>query len=409
MSSNEFNTEDEKKDDVVLDKNYFIYEGTILYTHLPDSYRIIIDKEDKPIVMNANMAINDKSKHVDDNTINGDRSANNIGSGTMNIGTMDNSTTYDNRTITNIENQYTFNHIYRVINSIPEDPFIHDYRDVLYEILRVTQKTDHVFTGFVNAKRDNKIVVCNLIWKRRLYVCNHVNIFNGDFDNLEIGDFIKFKGRIEPYTRKKSQIPDVGLKLLSIEHVIPCEKNITFTPYTKQGLYNAYNINYLSKLSHNELALFYERQLSKIKYVVESNGIYSIEMYLGIIQTVFFEGTREYKMYKERLDVDDCDISVDYVKYVCFVRYLICECDIQSIFTIYTILCTITKRKKNAILNPDFYSGVRKFAVKNADKLNLSYDDTHNMIGYAKMYLSDYIQEFKAELNKDAASWRLDN
>lgn len=82
MSSNEFNTEDEKKDDIVLDKNYFIYEGTMLYTHLPDSYRIIIDKEDdttKPIVMDTNIIINDISKHVDGNTMSGDRSVNNVG------------------------------------------------------------------------------------------------------------------------------------------------------------------------------------------------------------------------------------------------------------------------------------------------------------------------------------------
>ena len=66
MSSDESNTQDKKKDDVLLDKNYYIYEGTMLYTHLPDSYRIILDRDDKPTVMNANMTINDKSK-IDSN------------------------------------------------------------------------------------------------------------------------------------------------------------------------------------------------------------------------------------------------------------------------------------------------------------------------------------------------------
>lgn len=426
MGSDEFNTQDEKKDDVLLDKNYYIYEGTMLYTHLPDSYRIILDRDDntisKPTVMNANMTINDKSKIDSHNT---NTTNNNITDNNLDKSVIDNSDKQNNSTITNstidnsivnnsynttnnIENKYTCNNVYNIMTNISDRKLSHDYRDMLDEIFRETNDLDHIFTGFINAKDNKKIVVCNLMWKKRIYVCNHINIFEGDFDNLQVGDFIRFKGRIKYYTRKKSEIPDVGLKLLNVSHLIRCDENIQFAGYDKNEIYDQSKNRFLYRLTHNELALFYEKQLTNIRFYIERSGLYTVDMYLSIIQTVYFEGTKEYEMYKNRLDIDDCDITPDYVKYVSLVRYLICECNINHPFIIYTLLCLITNRPNNKKLNSGFYI-IKKYAINNSIYLNITSNYIFDMKSKYNIYLNKYIDEFREETDVEAPFWRLDS
>lgn len=245
------------------------------------------------------------------------------------------------------------------------------------------------------------------MWKRRTYVCNHIYVFN-NIRNLEVGDYVRFVGTITPYTRGKDNSEDIGIKIVEITNIIKPEKYITFVELNSNDLYNPNRSGYLANLSYNELALFYDRQITKIKYVVETNGIYSIEIYEAIIQTVFFEATKEYDMYKNNLMMDDCEITPDYVKYVCLVRYLTCECNIISPFMIYTLLCLITKRPKKKILNPHFYYN-RQHSIKNAGEFNITEFKIHDMNLYSIPYLNKYISEFISETDNDAPIWRLDN
>lgn len=369
------------------------------------------------------MTINDKSK-IDSHNANTTNN-NNITDNKLDKSVIDNSDKQNNSTITNstidnsivnnsynttnnIENKYTCNNVYNIMTNISDRKLSHDYRDMLDEIFRETNELDHIFTGFINVKDNKKIVVCNLMWKKRIYVCNHINIFEGDFDNLQVGDFIRFKGRIKYYTRKKSGIPDVGLKLLNVSHLIRCDENIHFAGYDKNEIYDQSKNKFLNRLSHNELALFYEKQITNIKYYIERSGLYTIDMYLSIIQTVYFEGTKEYEMYRNRLDIDDCDITPDYVKYVSLVRYLICECNINHPFIIYTLLCLITNRPSNKRLNNGFYI-IKKYAINNSIYLNITSNDIFDMKSKYNIYLNKYIDEFREETDVEAPFWRLDN
>ena len=457
MNLDESNNTNDNKNCIIWGKDidYYMLDGTILYSKLPDSYRMIVDKDNKeediedeyyndliiiegnksennnkPTVIEANMTIKDnkieennknidKSNHdsynttttntdkITDNTLdksiqdNSDKQNNS----TITNSTIDNSTNINNSYNTNIENKYTCNNVYNIMANIPDRKLSHDYRDMLDEIYRETNELNHIFTGFINFKNNNKIVICNLMWKKRIYVCNHINIFEGDFDNLQVGDFIRFKGRIMYYTRKKSGVPDIGLKMLSVSHLIRCDENIRFVGCDKNVVYNPSKNRFLDRLTHNELALFYEKQLTNIKFCIERSGLYTVDMYLSIIQTVYFEGTKEYEMYRNRLDVDDCDITPDYVKYVSLVRYLICECNINHPFIIYTILCMITNNRK---LNSNFYY-IKKCSADNLMYLNMTSNDITDMIFKYNVYLNIYINEFREETDVEAPSWRLDN
>lgn len=143
----------------------------------------------------------------------------------------------------------------------------YNYRDMLCAIHLKTRTVYHKFTGFINKKCDRKVYLCNIFWNKKVYVCDHVVIFNKPecINKLEVGDYVEFIGEIENYTRSKSKKEDMGLKILNIIKVTKPNLKVEVAP-VRSMYYETQDISYLTKLSNDQLNALYQDQLSSIGY-----------------------------------------------------------------------------------------------------------------------------------------------
>lgn len=352
-----------------------------------------------PYEMGANMSVPDSKKggyNVDNSSNSGIMIPTNNSSNVSNIIKPNNC----NNTITkncnnNITKNYDNKTVNNVIYNIPEkDNNIGSYRDVLPAIFAQTRNDIQLFKGFVNDIKNNDIVLYNVFWNKNVFTCSHVHVFNNRYgDIINVGDFIEFTGEINKYTRGNGS-KDVGIDIMKIRNIVhPDLTNIKFT-----SEYRSINITfrYLTKLSKENLLWFYQIQLDTIKNSLKYCRTYCFEMYLSIFLSVYYEDTKEYDMYKEKLDiVTEDNIDADICKWICFIRFLICDNNILSPFVVYTLFSATFKRGDRT-LDPKYNGRTRRYALNN---LKTIFDgvDRQDMRNKFDLSLLGYIYEFKTE------------
>lgn len=285
----------------------------------------------------------------------------------------------------NISPIYNKTIVTNIINSIPPKSDFGDYRDALNSIETSTRTKFHIFSRFVNHMNKEKVVICNLFWNKNVYITSHINIFEFP-ENIEIGDFIVFKGQIYPYDRKNGT-EDKGIKILEIIKTIKSEKTINIYDEEQCEL----DLDFINNLNWEDLEHFYYIQMNRIRSGIESNKYLYPEMFESILQTVYYEGTKEYDMVKDMLVLPQDKLNPDICKWICFIRYLICDIEIQSPFIVYTILCNVMKRKDSNKLNDKFDKNVRRYSIENICKYNIDLKllmkEYFNRLGF---YIKEY-------------------
>lgn len=352
-----------------------------------------------PYEMEANMSVPDIKKGDDINNSNnsGIMSQTSNSSNISNVIKPKNS----NNTITkncnnNITKNYDNKTVNNVIYNIPEkDNNIGSYRDVLPAIFAQTRNDIQLFKGFVNGIKNNDIVLYNVFWNKNVFTCSHVHVFNNRYgDIINVGDFIEFTGEINKYTRGNGS-KDVGIDIMKIRNIVhPDLSNIKFT-----SEYRSINITirYLDKLSKEDLLWFYQVQLDTIKESLKYCKLYPFEMYLSIFLSVYYEDTKEYEMYKEKLDiVTEDNVEPEICKWICFIRFLVCDNNILSPFVVYTLFTSTLKRGENRALNKYYGITTRRYALNNLKNM-LKDVDKQDMRNKFDLSLLGYIHEFKID------------
>lgn len=301
----------------------------------------------------------------------------------------------------NITKKYDNRTIQKIIYSIPEPDLDSDdtgvvYRDVLSCIVAQTREHLHIFKGFVNDITEKRLVLYNVFWNNNVYACSHINIF--DFvasKSINVGDYIVFLGEIYSYRRKKTNTEDMAISMLKLKDITSFDLS---TLHFKKEKYKCdVDYDFINKLSREDLYLFYNIQINKMRDAVEYSRLFSVEIYESILLSVYYEDTKEYDMFKERLHViNEENVEGSLCKWACFIRFLMCENKIISPFIIYTLLAVSCKRTLRTELNHLYNGRVRKFAMSNVKRFNI---DKNEMMNKFNICFAKYIEEFKNNYN----------
>lgn len=350
-----------------------------------------------PYEMEANMSV-PGNKQINNNiSINGSENVNISNSNNPKI--INSNNTY---------NTYKYNIVYgnrdinAIVNLIPEkdNKIDYNYRDMLGAIHLKTRSVYHKFAGFVNKKQgERKLYLCNIFWNKKVYVCDHIVIFNKPdcVKKLNVGDYVEFIGEIESYTRKESNKEDIGLKMLEILNIVKPNLKVNIIPVSSK-YYEPAPLSYLERLSNDQLESLYQEQISSIgfactRFLTEN---YPIEVYIAMMQSVYYEVTREYDMIKDRLEIDVDKIDANFVKFSCFTKFLVCDNRILSPFVVYNILCCTIKRNPNKILNDKFYNNIKRCAEFNVKQMGI---DISNILNNFSIYLSNVVTSVKTAID----------
>lgn len=299
--------------------------------------------------------------------------------------------------VSNSYNKYNTTVKNTIIYNMPDKLIVtgQEGRNALASIYSQTEERQHIFTGFVNAIKYNKkktvrkrVTLCNIFWNGDVYVADHVNVFE-NIDDLEVGDFIYFKGELRLYTRNENkcsgQLDDMGIGIVEIYKIMKPNLNINIHEQPPLSDKN-YDVSNTPK---DILYNFYQKQLTRIRLAVEDDPLYNPNMYTSILQTVYYEGTNDYNMVKKMLNMEIKDMTVRYVKLSCFVRYLVYDCGIHSPYIIYTILSYFSLDKDSDKRMSDiYYMNINRYSIPNFKTFNV---DLEKLNTNASIAISNYI------------------
>lgn len=332
----------------------------------------------QPYDMDVHMSVPDrKTEPANYNTMNNSIHGSNIcGNDNVNINSNNIQTFKNNKFI-----RYNKETLVKVFCNIPSrgTEIGVDYRDILPVIYNATKTKYHTFTGFVNSfiyKKDSvtkkSAAICNIFWNHDVYVCNHI-IVKSFLEDIEIGDFIEFDGIIYWYDRQNTS-EDTGIEIMKINRIIKPDVNIDI--HVEQPLNTGTDyIRILYDTPRDILYKFYKKQITRISLAVEDEQFFPSEMFISLLELVYYEDTKDYDMVKSELKMDKLGITPGFIKLTCFVRYLLYDCKIKSPFIVYTLLCyTASKKDSKEIVNRRFHSNILKFAMKNLNSLSINPD-----------------------------------
>lgn len=299
--------------------------------------------------------------------------------------------------VTDSYNRYNYKIKNTIIYNMPEKLIStgQDNRGALASIFSQTGTRTHIFTGFVNAIKYNKkktvkkrVTSCNIFWNGTIYVSNHINVFE-NFDDLEVGDFVSFKGELRMYTRDKNKYEynsdDMGIGIVEIYNIT--KPNLNITIHKELPLEDT--VYDISNTPKDILYDFYQKQITRIRLAVENEPLYNPNMYLSILQSVYYEETNDYNMVKNMLNIEMNYLTVRYVRMACITRYLVYDCKIHSPYIIYTILCYLSLSRENIpTSNKIFYYNVNNFSINNFNTFNIDIDELNQS---ASVCISNYI------------------